>query len=164
MPDRMPTKCLDPRCSNIGHYHNTGGRCPQHRETGAERQKNRDLGPRWENFKKLLRGCGNTICQRVDVYGFRCKNPVKFFHHILDVFSRSDLQVHPENVVGVCEHCHPTPQAQDQGRFVPTLWRTPMTDEPLPVMVAIPGQKVPPSLVLWTLANRLERFSSGHTG
>jgi hypothetical protein len=165
LTSRPPRVCLYPGCGETGDWVPHGGRCPKHRR-GTDIARAAQGGPSlntptWERMRQSLIGVGNVHCQRIgpcpgearpDV---RCSNSVYIFHHIISRAQRPDLMYHPRNIVGVCRSCHPKPDDGDQGRFVPTLWRTPMSDEPVPPLVCVPGEKVPAFVERWTLANRL---------
>ena len=163
MPDRIPRKCNAPGCPNFGVY--AGGYCPDHlrtHEVGRKKPKLNIYDARWEQLKKLLRGYGNTVCQRIgpcpgeDRPDVRCTNPVYFFHHIIDAEAYPHLAHDQRHIVGVCKSCHPAPGAGDQGVYVPTLWRTPMTNEELPAPLCLPGEAVTreQKALLWSLAER----------
>ena len=156
MPNRIPKICA----CGCGGETNGDTYLPGHnrkQDNGTDRKAGRNWAA-WERLKDFLKSLCNVICQWVGTDGVRCTKPVYIFHHIIEVSVRPDLELNWQNVVGVCKNHHPTPNAKDQGQFTPTLYRTPMSDEPLPLIVAAPGQKVPKDLVLWTRENRLELF------
>jgi hypothetical protein len=154
-PDRI---CEHPGCGAQGQW--DGSYCPDHaRERKNDRTRNRgSLNADWERFRKYLMACGNVFCQRVHM-GVRCSKQAYAFHHIIESAARPDLNLDRRNVVGTCRGCHPRPTDRDQGQWVPTLWRTPMSAEPVPSMVCAPGERVPDGVALWTLKERLAFFS-----
>jgi hypothetical protein len=163
LTDRPPRKCLAPGCPEIGQF--TRGRCPDHTRANTRaklQEKRKDyLNAAWDKFRRTLLGCCNVVCQWVDRDGRRCAKATEIFHHIISVDERANLAYHHENVVGVCRSHHPRPTDEDQGRFVPTLWRAPMSADPLPEWKVGPGESAKPGHELWTLANRLVRFGGG---
>jgi len=159
MADRTPRKCLHAGCSLLGSW--PSGRCLEHENAARIAQNSararRDPVPRsdWERFRQLLFAQGNVICQRV-VDGRRCTRPVHAFHHILERESYPDLALDWRNVVGVCESHHQRPHDLDQGTYVPTLYRAPMSDEPRPEWEVQPGELVLRGAVLWDRAERMK--------
>lgn len=83
------------------------------------------------------------------------------FHHILPAEARPELAFDWRNVVGVCQGCHPRPDDADQGLYVPTMWRTPMSSEPLPELSVLPGQAPKQGQGLWSLAERSKALVRG---
>src|SRR5262249_3310742 len=137
LTDRPPRICATVGCGAIGVW--DGGHCPKH--TAANRKSRkvfRHLGTAAsERFRASVLAL-NSVCQRVGPCpgerrdGVRCTNPASIVHHLLEVEQRPDLEMDQRNVVCVCAHCHVRFAANDQGRYVPTLWRTPMSDDPVP--------------------------------
>ena len=136
---------------------------PGHKRNSSrsrDRQANRlpTNSSQWTRFTLVLKHL-NQFCQSVDEDGYRCREVLWGFHHILPAEDYPSLAMHPENVVGVCLSCHNKAEAHpERSRFVPTLWRTPMSDEPLPQIIFKPGEKIPPGVELWTPENRRKRF------
>lgn len=149
MADRPPRKCTYPGCKTIGRF--ASAYCPDHQRQQDHERKLRHPAlsnhRAWESFRQYLFACGNVVCQRV-VDGRRCTRPTKIFHHLIAADSRPDLAFDWHNVVGVCASCHPRPEDKDQGKYVPTLWRVPMSDDRIEVQV-LPGQVVTQETVLW---------------
>lgn len=114
----------------------------------------------WDRLKNHLRGCGNVICQRVE-NGVRCTRPVWAYHHILEAKDFPQFAYDWRNLVGVCRSHHPRPGEADQGIYIPTLYRAPMSFDPLPLPLVEPGREVPRDKqpLLWTRENRLAQLS-----
>lgn len=131
-----------------------------YKNKGRQRDKETKQGNvydhRWEKFKRVLVSLGNVVCQRVN-NGVRCNRPMAMFHHILEAQQFPQFAYDWRNVVATCKPCHPHPENQDQGIWVPTLWRPPMTFEPLPLPLVEPNKEVPRAVqhLLWTRDNRL---------
>ena len=164
MADEPKVFCLEPYCPELLPY-GSGSRCAKHRrEANARRKTSPWYSADGQRFRDHLKGCGNTICQRV-VNGVRCKDVARFFHHIIDQKAQPRLIFDYRNVVAVCDSHHPpdTDSEQDSYEYVPTVYRAPMTYDPLPEPVAWPGMKVPDgkSGLLWTRPNRLRELVSG---
>lgn len=146
-PDR---KCGKVGCTNFGHFE--GGYCHDHaaaNRTAKTRSHAYLYNKRWDNLVATLSGIGNVCCQRIQADGTRCKRMRWAFHHIIGADQDVTLWYDWRNLVAVCQSCHPRPADHDQGKFVPTLWRTPMSDEPLPQFQCMPGERPPKDLVLW---------------
>lgn len=162
MAARIPHRCSYPGCRELI---TDGPRCAEHkaqssREHIARRRYKIDEGS-WKLTKDVLKANGNTICQRV-IDGERCRMPVWGFHHVIEVEIREDLAFHQENIVGLCKACHNTVTfgGAEEAIYVPTLWRTPMSDEPMPPITIMPGAMLTREQeeMCWTLANRLALF------
>jgi hypothetical protein len=159
MASRIPRLCNRKGCGALTVNGYCSARCKgvdtQHRNRQSDRLAT--YSPEWLRFVKYLRSLGNVICQSVDESGFRCRELVWGFHHIMPATSYPTLALTWRNVVGVCLPCHNiVEKTPDRSRFVPTLWREPMSDEPLPLMGVGAGNKVPLTVDLWTPMNRRE--------
>ncbi len=163
-PDR---KCMQPGCPNIGNWKDSAY-CPDHSKD-YPRQKAHGLRDKWWLKFIALHTQLNPICQRVGPcpgeprHGHLCGKPVYYRHHLIEVEHRPDLRLDQRNVVGVCSSCHVRPGDRDQGRYIPTRWRTPMSDEPIPDLM-LPGEVVPKGVVLWTVSERLAALGEDLTG
>ena len=130
-----------------------------------DRKAGRILGKPWVTLCQAI-DAYNTVCQRIGPcngepeWNKRCTKPGKYHHHILDAQLYPALELSPLNIVVCCASCHPRPTDTDQGRFVPTLWRTPLTNEALPDPLVLPGQLVTRELEpkLWSMAERRQHF------
>jgi len=155
-----PQYCNQPGCPVMVPF-GQGAYCPKHKkEREADRRKNYGGGlynAAWDRFCKALDSMNNTFCQRVHG-GIRCREWVYHHHHVIEANVRPDLFYRWENVVGVCLACHPNPNDQDQGEFVPTLWREPFSGEAVPDIVVQPGAAVPSGFKLWSREERLRFF------
>jgi|GEM_PF-6453029 5-methylcytosine-specific restriction endonuclease McrA len=158
MTERPTRKCGNPQCFTFGPWKN--GYCDLH---GRRQDNARKEGRRWTEWQKFidhgLRSFSDAFCQRVNGFGKRCDRPVKFWHHIVEVRERPDLELNWRNVVGVCPSCHPRPTDKDQGRFLPTLWRDFGSSDAVPQPLVKPGQTVPRDVELWDLENRRALFA-----
>lgn len=159
MADRPQRLCTAPGCGEVAA---PGGRCAEHARHGvrARKEKHGFFDARWERFRQLLKAQGNVICQRVNE-GRRCIAATYFFHHILEASAFPQFAMDWRNIVGVCRSCHPRPTDKDQGVYVPTLYRPPMSNEPLAFDVVQPGEVVPANVELWCVENR-RRLLTGY--
>ena len=162
MPDRIPRICA----CGCGELTDGGSYISGHNRSASRAlDKARRLPTNstlWTKFKLTLKAHGNAVCQSIDESGYRCTHPVWGFHHIMPAEKYPDLAVHPENVVGVCLTCHNKIEAApDRSRFVPTMYRPPMSQDPLPLILVMPGEKATKEqeTELWTPANRRLRFA-----
>jgi 5-methylcytosine-specific restriction endonuclease McrA len=148
---RCPTSCAIAGCRQPTAR---GSRwCPAHREEGerlqreaieAQREHSRENdkerykndstrklygAARWERFRQaVIRQ--NPICQRLLRFGQgQCHNPAVLVHHL--VSPRVDVSkfLDTQNVVCLCEHCHPTGEGTPLWRagldYVPTRYKLP---------------------------------------
>jgi len=157
MPTRIPKSCL--KC---GAAQTNGAYCE---DCQPKRERPKGSDPRvhetaaWHRLRANLKAQGNTCCQWIGPDGRRCTEPTWAFHHILSAGERQDLTYNQRNVVGVCMGHHPKPNEPDQHRggvgFVPTLWRAPMSNEPVPEAICQPGATLPMNRwsELWTVEN-----------
>jgi hypothetical protein len=161
MGDRIPRICS----CGCGGLTNGDSYIAGHNRSSNNRRRDRQANrlptnsTTWEKCKLYLKNVGNVFCQRVDENGYRCSELVWGFHHILPAEDYPSLATHHENLVGVCLRCHNKVEAApERSRFVPTLYRTPMSDEPMPHILFRSGEKIPPGVELWTPENRRKRF------
>lgn len=164
MATRPPRSCL--KCgaahTNRGWYCESCGPPPRERPASSDPRIHETAA--WHRLRENLRAQGNVFCQHVDGDGRRCTEPVWGFHHIIEGGSRPDLILNQRNIVGLCRGHHPKPADRDQLKggvgYVPTLWRTPMSGEPLPETICQPGAVLGMSRwhELWTAENREEEL------
>jgi 5-methylcytosine-specific restriction endonuclease McrA len=105
-----------------------------HRESDKERYKNdatrRMYGAaRWEHFRQAMLG-QNPICQRLLRFGQgQCHNPAMLVHHLISPRTDVEKFLDPQNVVCLCEHCHPSEEGTPHWRagvdYVLTRFRLP---------------------------------------
>jgi 5-methylcytosine-specific restriction endonuclease McrA len=138
---RSPTVCGEPGC---GQPNVRGTRwCEKHQQNNSFIQTRRDNdrtrwkndsvrrlygAARWEHFRTMMLA-HNPICQRLQRDGQQCHNPALLVHHLVsprvDVSKFLDIQ----NVVCLCEHCHPTGEGTPQWRagvdYVSTRYKLP---------------------------------------
>lgn len=107
---RSPSVCREGGCPQKAeadsHY------CAKHQKADTRVRRVRDDVDRrytrapWPAFRLTMLG-QNPICQRLDRRGEQCNAPARLVHHLLSPRERPDLFVDPNNVVCLCEHCHP---------------------------------------------------------
>ena len=142
MPERLFSYCRERGCGK--QTNDRSGYCEAHildnsymrsrAERDANRKKNDPTWPlynrvAWKRFHDAFFGHGNSVCQRIEYDGVRCRRPVEILHHILSPRSRPDLFFTPSNVVGVCRQHHPNSEGEPKENlarlskiYVPTLW------------------------------------------
>jgi len=125
------------------------------REVATDRMYNSD----WRRLKANLISLGNGYCQRV-IDGVRCRNVGKIHHHVVEAMTDPRLFYEPLNIVFVCDEHHPRPNEENQGEYVPTLWRQPMGTEAVPDTVIPPGGLVPRGFHLWNREERRKFFAA----
>ena len=146
--------CLFPRCPETAVK---GAYCIAHaRQNRSERPNAKLYGAPWIRLCQMLDSM-NPFCQRVND-GVRCRNAGHVHHHIIDANARPDLFYRWENVACVCAECHPRPNSEDQGEYVPTLYHEPLSGEAVPDIVIAPGARVPHGFKLWSQVERLAFF------
>jgi hypothetical protein len=173
-PSRPPRRCMFPGCNELGDWVANGGRCDEHknqivRDRQHGRGAARTYSPAWKQLTAHAKACGNTICQSVDEFDVRCKNPVRAFHHIIPVEMRHDLELDWRNVVGVCQSCHNrvtfNPDAAPRERYVPLAWQV-MGVVEQEWMELLPGSEATPEQLkqLWSLEERVAFFATQEIG
>lgn len=165
--DRAKKYCIEVGCPNQLPY-GSGPRCPACTAKSAQDHNRRPMkrmlynSDDWKRLVTSLKSMGNSICQRVDSSTWvRCRGVTYAFHHILEAEENNrELWYEPQNLVGVCHSCHPKRSDEDQGMFVPTIYRQPFSLDPVPEALAQPGSILTAEQMkqLWTKANRLELF------
>jgi HNH endonuclease len=164
MANRIPRRCAFVGCHEVGVFN--GPYCDDHKAQSSRehiaRRRYKIDERQWTALKDYLKGIGNVICQRV-IDGERCRKGIWCFHHIVPVEVREDLAFTWENIVGLCHACHSSVEHGDPeaALYVPTLWRTPMSEEPVPNIVVMPGAMITSEqeAILWSLSNRLALFA-----
>lgn len=161
MANRIPRKCLENSCHEVGDFHATIGRCPEHAhkvnaERGRARRGDRKYNVAEDDFREAILA-QNPFCQRV-IEGVRCRYPAVIIHHLITVREREDLKFHQSNVVMCCRNHHPRPTDPDQGQFTPTIYAL------LGVVLEAdhgvePGWSVPRELKLWSREERVAFFA-----
>jgi hypothetical protein len=158
-PNSAPPKyCIEPGCNEWALAGKA--RCDAHQKVkrpGTKHPTDKLYNVQFERLKKMLVSLGNVHCQRVN-QGERCRYLGTKWHHILEAADYPAYFYEWQNLVYCCDGCHPRPHDDNQGVFTPTIYRAPMSSDPVPEALVQPGQMVSDSVVLWDRYNRLEYF------
>jgi hypothetical protein len=167
--DRPKKYCIEQGCPNLISY-GAGPRCPDCEKKSASMHNRRPMKlalynrTDWKRLREQLTSMGNSICQRVSASDWvRCRNVAYAWHHIIEAEeNNSELWYDWRNLVAVCHSCHPRRMDEDQGAFVPTIYRTPFSNDPVPEALGAPGAVLTAEQMakLWTKAERVAYFGA----
>ena len=113
MPTRPQTECAKPGC----HALVTSGYCDAHKTEpqvqSAPRRNEKFYQTRlWRTTSTLLRQY-NPICQRIQPDGVQCTHASTVVHHIVDPSVNPAVGTDWNNIVALCDTCHPGGQPGD---------------------------------------------------